>query len=96
MTDIMDLAKIAQLASLADETPEGRSIVILVKDRYGLRGRTRGGFRTVSPELQFIPFSSHTRMSGVDCGTIRIRKGAADVMFLHITWNSGNMVSDRI
>ena len=76
--DIMDLAKIAQLASLADETPEGRSIVILVKDKYGLRGRTLGA-SAVSPELQFIPFSSHTRMSGVDCGTIRIRKGVADV-----------------
>jgi K+-transporting ATPase ATPase B chain len=92
--DIMDLAKIAQLASLADETPEGRSIVILVKDKYGLRGRTLGA-SAVSPELQFIPFSSHTRMSGVDCGTIRIRKGAADVMFLHIT-DSGNLVSDPL
>jgi potassium-transporting ATPase ATP-binding subunit len=93
-TDILDLAKIAQLASLADETPEGRSIVVLVKDKYGLRGRTVGA-SAVSPELQFIPFSSHTRMSGVDCGTICIRKGAADVMFLHII-ESGNVVSDPL
>jgi K+-transporting ATPase ATPase B chain len=92
--DILDLAKIAQLASLADETPEGRSIVVLVKDKYGLRGRTVGA-SLASPELQFIPFSSHTRMSGVDCGSIRIRKGAADVMFLHII-ESGNVVSDPL
>jgi K+-transporting ATPase ATPase B chain len=92
--DIMDLAKIAQLASLADETPEGRSIVVLVKEKYGLRGRTVGASAD-SPEFQFIPFSSQTRMSGVDCGTIRIRKGAADVMFLHIT-ESGNGVSDSL
>jgi K+-transporting ATPase ATPase B chain len=92
--DILDLAKIAQLASLADETPEGRSIVVLIKDKYGLRGRTVGA-SAASPELQFIPFSSYTRMSGVDCGTIRIRKGAADVMFLHII-ESGNTVSDPL
>jgi len=92
--DIFDVAKIAQLASLADETPEGRSIVVLVKDKYGLRGRTVGA-SAASPELQFVPFSSHTRMSGVDCGTICIRKGAADVMFLHII-ESGNVVSDPL
>ena len=62
--DIMDLAKIAQLASLADETPEGRSIVVLVKEKYGLRGRTVGD-SAAFPEFQFIPFSSQTRMSGV-------------------------------
>jgi K+-transporting ATPase ATPase B chain len=93
-TDIMDLAKIAQLASLADETPEGRSIVILVKEKFGLRGRTVGA-SGASHELQFIPFSSQTRMSGVDCGTTHIRKGAADVMFLHIT-ESGNSISDPL
>jgi len=93
-TDIMDLAKIAQLASLADETPEGRSIVVLVKEKFGLRGRTVGASGD-SHELQFIPFSSQTRMSGVDCGTIHIRKGAADVMFLHIT-ESGNAISDPL
>ena len=93
-TDIMDLAKIAQLASLADETPEGRSIVVLVKEKFGLRGRTVGA-SGASHELQFIPFSSQTRMSGVDCGTTHIRKGAADVMFLHIT-GSGNAISDQL
>jgi K+-transporting ATPase ATPase B chain len=93
-TDIMDLAKIAQLASLADETPEGRSIVVLVKEKFGLRGRTVGA-SGASHELQFIPFSSQTRMSGVDCGTTHIRKGAADVMFLHIT-GSGNAISDPL
>jgi K+-transporting ATPase ATPase B chain len=93
-SDIMDLAKIAQLASLADETPEGRSIVILVKEKFGLRGRTVGA-SGASHELQFIPFSSQTRMSGVDCGTTHIRKGAADVMFLHIT-ESGNSISDPL
>jgi K+-transporting ATPase ATPase B chain len=93
-TDIMDLAKIAQLASLADETPEGRSIVVLVKEKFGLRGRTVGA-SMASHELQFIPFSSQTRMSGVDCGTTHIRKGAADVMFLHIT-ERGNALSDPL
>jgi len=82
-TVLLDLAGTAQLASLADETPEGRSIVVLVKEKYGLRGRSVGASGT-SPEMQFIPFSSSTRMSGVDSGDVRIRKGAADVMFTHI------------
>ncbi|MDD1658735.1 MAG: potassium-transporting ATPase subunit KdpB, partial [Methanomicrobiales archaeon] len=83
-TDIRELAEVSQLASLADETPEGRSIVVLVKERYGLRGRTVGPSESV-PGMQFIPFSSHTRMSGVDHGEIRIRKGAPDAMYAHIT-----------
>jgi K+-transporting ATPase ATPase B chain len=82
-TVLLDLAETAQLASLADETPEGRSIVVLVKEKYGLRGRSVGATET-SPEMQFIPFSSSTRMSGVDSGDVRIRKGAADVMFTHM------------
>jgi K+-transporting ATPase ATPase B chain len=73
------LADAAQLASLADETPEGRSIVVLAKDRYGLRGRELG-----ESEAKFIPFSAHTRMSGVDLkgeGAPReIRKGAPDAI----------------
>jgi K+-transporting ATPase ATPase B chain len=93
-TDIMDLAETAQLASLADETPEGRSIVVLAKEKYGLRGRTVGGTETV-PEMQFIPFSSHTRMSGVDHGDLRIRKGAADVMFAMIQAHGGT-ISDQL
>ena len=93
-TDIMDLAETAQLASLADETPEGRSIVVLVKEKYGLRGRTVGATES-GTGMQFIPFSSQTRMSGVDFGDVHIRKGAADVMFRHIGTN-GNTVSDAL
>ncbi len=93
-TDIMELAETAQLASLADETPEGRSIVVLAKEKYGLRGRAVGASDT-GPEMQFIPFSSHTRMSGVDRGDLFIRKGAADAIFAHIREN-GNTVSDML
>ncbi|MGA8864844.1 MAG: potassium-transporting ATPase subunit KdpB, partial [Gallionella sp.] len=93
-TDIMDLAETAQLASLADETPEGRSIVVLAKEKYGLRGRTVGATES-STEMQFIPFSSQTRMSGVDHGDIHIRKGAADVMFRYIGVG-GNTVSETL
>ncbi|HVR11178.1 MAG TPA: potassium-transporting ATPase subunit KdpB [Thermoanaerobaculia bacterium] len=70
-----DLADAAQLSSLADETPEGRSIVVLAKDRYGLRARELG-----AAEARFIPFSAHTRMSGVDLGARQVRKGAADAV----------------
>jgi K+-transporting ATPase ATPase B chain len=70
-----ELADAAQLASLADETPEGRSIVVFAKQRYGLRERD-----LKSLGAQFIPFSAHTRMSGVDLGGRRIRKGASDAV----------------
>src|SRR6478735_1485475 len=70
-----ELAEAAQLSSLADETPEGRSIVILAKERYGLRERELAGI-----EAQFIPFSATTRMSGVDLDGRRLRKGAADAV----------------
>jgi len=89
--DITDLAETAQLASLADETPEGRSIVVLVKERYGLRGRSVGAHEQV-PEMQFIPFSSHTRMSGVNIGPVSIRKGAADAIARYLE-EGGNSVS---
>jgi K+-transporting ATPase ATPase B chain len=69
------LADAAQLASLADETPEGRSIVVLAK-KYGLRGRTLSEM----PHASFIPFSAQTRMSGVDLDGRKIRKGAADAV----------------
>ena len=76
-----ELAEVAQLASLADETPEGRSIVVLAKQKYGLRG-------TVNPENQdrmhFIPFSAQTRMSGVDMDGLSIRKGASDSIISYI------------
>ena len=67
------LADAAQLASLADETPEGRSIVVLAKTDFGLRGRD-------VVDAVFIPFTAQTRMSGVDLGTRRIRKGSADAI----------------
>jgi potassium-transporting ATPase ATP-binding subunit len=67
----LELAEVAQLASLADETPEGRSIVVLAKDRFGLRERNLG-------EHEFVPFTAVTRMSGVDMDGSQIRKGAAD------------------
>jgi potassium-transporting ATPase ATP-binding subunit len=75
---IEELAELTQLASLADETPEGRSIMALVKEKYGLRGRTLGP--SDGKEMKFLPFSAHTRMSGVDVDGLQIRKGAADVI----------------
>jgi K+-transporting ATPase ATPase B chain len=72
---VEELADAAQLASLADETPEGRSIVVLAKS-YGLRGRPLSEF----PAATFIAFSAQTRMSGVDLGGRRIRKGAPDAV----------------
>jgi potassium-transporting ATPase ATP-binding subunit len=72
---IAELADAAQLASLADETPEGRSIVVLAKERYGLRGREIHQMRAT-----FLPFSAHTRMSGVDLPDRQIRKGAAEAI----------------
>lgn len=72
---IRTLADAAQLASLADETPEGRSIVVLAKKKFGLRGRN-----LQSMGARFVPFSAHTRMSGVDVDGRKIRKGAADAI----------------
>ena len=69
------LAEAAQLSSLADETPEGRSIVVLAKEKYGLRGRELGPH-----EAHFIPFTAQTRMSGVDFDGREVRKGAADAI----------------
>ncbi len=73
--DDSELADAAQLSSLADETPEGRSIVVLAKTRYGIRGR-----ELESHEARFIPFTAQTRMSGVDYGGREIRKGAVDAI----------------
>jgi K+-transporting ATPase ATPase B chain len=69
------LAEAAQLSSLADETPEGRSIVVLAKEKYGLRGREFG-----QTEATFIPFTAQTRMSGIDFNGREVRKGAADAI----------------
>jgi K+-transporting ATPase ATPase B chain len=70
-----ELADAAQLSSLADETPEGRSIVILAKEKYGLRGR-----EVAEHEAHFIPFSAYTRMSGVDIDGRKLRKGATSAI----------------
>ncbi len=72
--DPKELAEAAQLASLADETPEGRSVVILAKERYGIRGREIHEM----PHAVFVSFTAQTRMSGVDINGKSIRKGAAD------------------
>jgi potassium-transporting ATPase ATP-binding subunit len=74
------MADAAQLSSLADETPEGRSIVVLAKERYGLRGR-----ELASQEATFIPFTAQTRMSGVDMDGREIRKGAVDAITKYLT-----------
>jgi K+-transporting ATPase ATPase B chain len=75
-----ELAEAAQLASLADETPEGRSVVVLAKDQYNLRGRTVSPSEAYPGGMRFIPFTAQTRMSGVDLDHTRIRKGAPDAM----------------
>ncbi|MBV8257895.1 MAG: potassium-transporting ATPase subunit KdpB, partial [Actinobacteria bacterium] len=77
-----ELAEVAQLASLADETPEGRSIVVLAKERFGLRERELG-------EHEFVPFTAATRMSGVNMNGTQIRKGAADAVKAFIAENGG-------
>ncbi len=69
------LANAAQLASLSDETPEGRSIVVLAKEKYNLRGRDLGG-----AHVEFVPFTAQTRMSGVNLPGTRIRKGSVDAI----------------
>jgi K+-transporting ATPase ATPase B chain len=76
-----ELAEAAQLASLVDETPEGRSIVLLAKEKYGLRG---SGSEDMPGRMHFIPFSAQTRMSGVDIDGLSIRKGAADAIIAYI------------
>ncbi|MGH7985951.1 MAG: potassium-transporting ATPase subunit KdpB [Candidatus Binataceae bacterium] len=78
------LAEAAQLASLADETPEGRSIVVLAKRLYQLRGHE------LDSGTYFIPFSARTRMSGVDIGERKIRKGAADQVARFVRDNGGD------
>lgn len=79
-----DLADAAQLSSLADETPEGRSVVILAKEKFNIRGRELS-----DRNMTFIPFTAKTRMSGVDYDGNEIRKGAADTMQKYVTENGG-------
>jgi len=84
------LADAAQLSSLADETPEGRSIVVLAKERYNMRGRDLS-----SHDTKFIPFSAQTRMSGVDIDGREIRKGAPDAIARFIS-PSGNAIPNEL
>src|SRR3974390_2620853 len=74
-----ELANAAQLASLADETPEGRSIVVLAKEKYGIRGR-----ELAEVGATFIPFTAQTRMSGVDAHGSSVSKGAGDAILNHV------------
>ena len=87
--DIKELADAAQLSSLADETPEGRSVVVLAKEQFGIRGRS-----LQDKGMQFIPFTAVTRMSGVDFDGNEIRKGAADAMQAYVT-RAGGMYSEE-
>ena len=92
-----ELADAAQLSSLADETPEGRSVVVFAKEKYNLRGREVG-----EHEAEFIPFSAYTRMSGVDIDGRRLRKGATDAIAKFVKDAGGSVpsslteISDRI
>ncbi len=86
---VQELAEAAQFASLADETPEGRSIVVLAKREYNLRARDLG-----DGGATFIPFSAHTRMSGVDIGPHRIRKGATDQIIAFVEADRGTVPAD--
>ncbi len=78
-----ELADAAQLASLADETPEGRSIVVLAKEKYGIRGRDMASLNAT-----FVPFTAQSRMSGVDLQGTSIRKGAVDAILKHVDQTS--------
>ena len=87
--DETELAEAAQLSSLADETPEGRSIVVLAKEKYGLRGRD------LTPlEATFVPFTAQTRMSGVDFDGREVRKGAADAIRKYLGLNGNYLTKD--
>jgi K+-transporting ATPase ATPase B chain len=83
------LADRAQLASLADETPEGRSIVVLAKTKFGIRAREVGGEHEGHRDVTFIPFSAATRMSGVDAEGYQVRKGAGDAVLAWVRQEGG-------
>jgi K+-transporting ATPase ATPase B chain len=88
------LAEAAQLASLADETPEGRSIVVLAKEKFGLRGRTMRSSEEAPQGMHFVPFTAQTRMSGMDFDGTSIRKGAPDTMMALVQSNGHPVPSD--
>jgi K+-transporting ATPase ATPase B chain len=83
------LAETAQLASIADQTPEGRSIMVLAKQRYQLRERDLGTLNAT-----FVPFSAHTRMSGVDLQDRKVRKGAVDAIRKHVESQGGRFAQE--
>jgi K+-transporting ATPase ATPase B chain len=83
---VEELADAAQLASLADETPEGRSVVVLAKERFGLRGRDISALGA-----RFVPFSAQTRMSGCDLGGRKIRKGAVEAVRAFVELQGGQV-----
>ncbi|GAB1583442.1 potassium-transporting ATPase subunit KdpB [Phyllobacterium phragmitis] len=85
-----ELADAAQLASLADETPEGRSIVVLAKEKYGIRGRDMASLHAT-----FVPFTAQSRMSGVDLDGSSIRKGAVDAVLRYIDQTSSRTSNAR-
>jgi K+-transporting ATPase ATPase B chain len=82
--DEQELADAAQLASLSDDTPEGRSIVVLAKDRFGLRGREMAPLHA-----QFVPFTAQSRMSGIDIADSSIRKGAVEAVVNYVVGQTG-------
>src|SRR6202140_3375466 len=83
-----ELADAAQLASLADETPEGRSIVVLAKEKYGIRGRD-----LTELAATFVPFTAQTRMSGVDAGASSVRKGAVEAILNYVDGGPSRIVA---
>jgi K+-transporting ATPase ATPase B chain len=85
-----EFARVAQLASLADETPEGRSIVVLAKERHGLRAREISELG----EASFVEFTAQTRMSGIDIGNQQIRKGASENVRLFVESRGGKLPAD--
>ena len=91
--DERQLADSAQLSSLADETPEGRSIVILAKEKYGLRGREIG---ELGPTHEFVPFTAQTRMSGLNINGRQIRKGAVDAIEKYLAGGTGGESSPQL
>jgi K+-transporting ATPase ATPase B chain len=86
-----ELADAAQLSSLADETPEGRSIVVLAKEKYGLRGRELHD--DAHKDAEFVPFTAQTRMSGINLNGAQVRKGAADSVKKYVTEMGGTVPS---
>ena len=87
--EIAELASAAQLSSLADETPEGRSIVVLAKEKYGLRGRELS-----DREAEFVPFTAQTRMSGVNMNGTQVRKGASAQLKAWVVEQGGRIPSE--